>query len=104
MTTTTATIRFTDLDGMTVVTGTAAELETALTNGSLITVAGQPVTLIGEVEIMDDGSAVCDFAERKTIDIRASRPRGRECATGGNCSSHGDGRTCGGRGCDGFES
>jgi hypothetical protein len=102
--TTTATIRFADLDGMTVVTGPAAELEAALAHGSPIIVAGQPVTLIDEVEIMDDGSAVCDFAERKTVDIRQSRPRGRECVTGGNCSSHGDGRSCGGRGCDGYES
>jgi len=27
---------------------------------------------------------------------------GKECVTGGNCSSFGDGRGCGGRDCDGY--
>ena len=28
--------------------------------------------------------------------------RGKDCKTGGNCSSFGSGRSCGGHGCDGY--
>ncbi len=96
-------IKFADLDGMNIVTGPADDLEAALAAGGKIDVAGQIVTLIGEIELMEDGTPVCDYAERTRIDVkpRPSRHR-KECITGGNCSSHGDGSNCGGYDCDGF--
>jgi hypothetical protein len=33
---------------------------------------------------------------------RITRPRRPACVTGGNCSSFGTGRTCGGHDCDGY--
>ena len=39
---------------------------------------------------------------RRAAVRRYSAPRRRACLTGGNCSSYGAGRSCGGHDCDGW--
>ena len=66
-----------------------------------ITTSMEPVGLIGDPFDVA-GVAMCHVEVRPHQPRRAPRVRSRRirCATGGNCSSHGDGRSCGGRDCD----
>jgi hypothetical protein len=67
-------------------------------NGAVTTM--EPVGLIGDPFDVA-GVDMCHVEVRphrpRPVKVRSRRIR---CATGGNCSSHGDGRSCGGRDCD----
>ena len=60
---------------------------------------------VGEIVSEADGYRTCTIAPSAKSRGRsgfAPSARGGACATGGNCSSIGSGRSCGGRDCDGY--
>lgn len=107
----TNTLQITRFTGLPVITGSVEDLTAAIAAGT-VTIGGQAVTIVGEMDEMDDGVYGVQIAGALTPSprrthagpIRRHGKRRHQCVTGGNCSSHGDGRNCGGYGCDGYES
>lgn len=63
--------------------------------------------VVSRVLFKDDNISICAIEKSDTPDRSggargASRGR-KKCITGGNCSSFGSGRSCGGHDCDGWE-